>query len=1184
MTGLPDEEARQRIACDLSHSLVVVAGAGTGKTASLVRRVVNLVRSGAPLGELAVITFTEAAAAELRLRLADALVAEAQKDPSDPVLGRAAAEVDEAAICTLHAFAQRMLLEHALAAGLPPGFDVLDDMAERSDFETRLAAFTDALFDDAEAEAMLLRGFVLGLNEGPMTDLAWCLHRHWDRLEDGGLARIEQHRPDASAHSGSDATAVLEALDRALVMAPWCTSDFDHLLVHLHDKLAPARDLLSGVAHDELAALPLLVRLPSFACGNGRSENWGERLYEVRAACTAAEATRQDLLSAARAPLIAELSYRLARFTVHSAAQRVADGRLTFHDLLVHCRRLLRQDDAARKALRQRWRWLLVDEFQDTDPLQVEVAARLASAVDGSADLAQVRPGALFVVGDPRQSIYRFRRADIDLFAGVCRDIGDEVVLESNFRSVPGIVRFVNTVFTHLFGPSAEPGQAAHHPLEAQRRALPTAVESGHVQLTLEGIGPPPAVVHPLVELQPVVVLGGPVPDATVAEVRRAGARQLAAALTTAVTEGWPVSDPDDPSALRPLRWRDIAVLIPTRNSLPSLEQAFEEDEVPFRLEGAALLWGSDEVRDVRCALAAADEPSDAVSVLAALRSAGLACGDDDLVTWHSGGGSWDPRSPVPAHLADHPVATAMAVLADLHRRRWWSDPSQMVETAMAELHSFELAFARRRPRQHWDRLLWLSDQARLFDDTMGGSLHDFLRWAELQAEGDGRSSRLGPPDADDDAVRVMTVHGAKGLEFPMVVVTGLERDESSGFRPDAVLWQADGSMEIGAGKELRSPGYEQAAAAERILDRQERIRLLYVAMTRARDHLVLCLHHKARNGNADSSQAAALESLCRQYPLLWRRMPGPAASPSVSVAPGSVSLAPRSVLASAAPSIGGGPVGEAPEPEGEAPEDAVRSWTEALEAFSRRRAESLARGRAVPVVTASALAHAPSAGPGLREPTTPPGPTPDDGFTGWRTASAPAGGGEIALDVGRAVHAVLSALDLSTGRDATGTDVASLSRQRADVFGVPDHAREVARMVEGALSSSAIRQAAARRHHKEVYLSMALGAEDSDGLFEGFADLLVEDTEGLVVIDYKTDGLQGAGALSEAARRYTPQLAAYALAAEAATGRPVRKATLLFLAADPPIEHVIEDSALSRAKDTARAAMGELAAVSLAR
>lgn len=1173
---LPDAEGRRRIAEDLDRSLVVTAGAGTGKTSALVGRVVERVRRGAALRDIAVITFTEAAAAELRARLSEELARASDADPSHVGLSAALEEVDEAAVCTLHAFAQRMLVEHVLAAGLPPGFEVLDELSERVDLEERLARFTDELLDDPDAEPMLLRGFVLGMKEDALSELAWCLHRHWDRLDDGGLEVLESARARPGQWPEVDATPVLEAMDGALAMAPWCTEEDDLLLRHLRETVRPARSVLAAGAEDPRAATAVLVGLGKLSCGYGQAPNWGGRVNDVRAACNAAEEARQRAIEAVRAPVLADLVARLGAFTLGAAEQRAAEGRLSFHDLLVRARRLLRDDAGARAALRRRYRWLLVDEFQDTDPLQVDLAAWLSSAVEGAGELAQARPGALFVVGDPKQSIYRFRRADIALFEEVCAEIGDEVVLSSNFRSVPGVVRFVNTVFPVLFGADPEPGQAEYNSLDAQRPPLTGEVRRGGVQLTLAGMGEEAE--PPGLGLPPVVVLGGRV-EGSVGETRRAAARDIAAAVRCAVAESWPVTDPEAPAApTRALRYRDVAVLIPTRNALAALEEAFDAADVPYRLEGSALLWGSDEVRDVLCTLAAADEPSDAVSVLAALRSPGLACGDDDLVAWRSAGGSWDPRAGAPAGLEGHPVARAMAVLGELHRRRWWTSPSDMVAVALQRLGSLELAFAHRRPRQHWLRLRWLADQARLFDETAGGSLHEFLRWSELQRQGDGRAAILGPPESDDDSVRIMTVHGAKGLEFPMVVMAGLERDESAGHRADAVLWRDDGGIEVSLNSDLRTPGWVEASKADKELDRLERVRLLYVAMTRSRDHLVLCLHHRTKNGQADSSPAAQLEELCRLHPLLWRRLPG--TDPGPGADGGALSETDRRTLDRGAldratlervfPGVGA---------EGADDDADLRQIAAELEAWSAARSSMLARLRTSPVLTATDLAHRVAADGPRRPPVgavgsdEAPDTDPLRGLSGERWRS------DVALEIGRAVHGTLAVVDLATHRDPSGRPAPEVARLRAAAHGIADHADAVGAMVARALAAPVVQRAGARRHHKELWLATSLGAGERDGIFEGFADLLVEDDDGLVVVDYKTDRVPDAATLASLVERHVLQVAAYAVAVEAATGRPVVRCVLVFAGGAEPIERVVDGVALDRARRAARQAMAQVTA-----
>jgi len=1193
MTAVPDDAgARARVRSELDSTLVVVAGAGTGKTTALVSRIVELVRSGrTSLRAVAAITFTEAAAAELRERIRGTIEAVAAEHPDEALLVVARQEVDEAAICTLHAFAQRILVEHCVAAGIPPGFDVLDETAERADFEARFERFADRLLADPDAEPALVLAFSLGLTRDDLIEMARALHWNWDRLEDGGQAALEHMRPPLGAWPTATVGPVLDALDVATSMARWCTDNQDNLKEHL-DRLAAVRHELAS-CDDELSALQFLDDLKSLGNKQGQQGNWSGHIEEVRSACAAAEQARVDLLRASYHAVLGELGARLGAFVMAGADERRAEGRLGFHDLLVHARNLLRHDRDATDGLRRRYRRLLIDEFQDTDPIQVEIAARLAAIVDGSADLTDAAPGGLFVVGDPKQSIYRFRRADIELFSRVAREIGEEIVLVTNFRSVPGILQFVNTVFEDLFGGGPLEGQAAHHALVGNRDHIPLHYRGGSsgapsrpapsvgdraVQLSLDGLAMAPEQTRdddagrrrPAAGMPPVVLLGGPI-RSTVAEVRRAAAADVAITLGDVHDSRWAIVDEDD-GTTRAARWRDVAVLLPARSALPALEEALDQARVPYRLEGVALVWGSDEVRDIVAVLRAADDPADRVAVLGALRSPGLACGDDDLVTWRQAQGSWDPRDPAPAGLEAHPVGRAMAVLARLHDERWWREPSAMVAQATTELRSFELCLAYHRPRDHWQRLRWLLDQARLFDETVGGTLRSFLRWADLQAEDDRRSGGVGPPDPDDDAVRVMTIHGSKGLEFPIVVLAGLEREAASGQRPPAVLWREDGTPELRAGGALRSLGFDEAATRERDLDALEAHRLLYVGMTRARDHLILCLHHKELKGSsaAAPSVAAQLREICLRWPQLWRRLPIAALTPEDAAD----EQVPTEVLAKVRASFGLDPVPD-PVPESSpAPENPeVVAWRQGVEAFAAGRAQAIARTRRAPVTTATAVSDAVARSqarpPGHRRTPAAPDPgSPDGSGAPWRDS-------DTALQVGRTVHGALAAIDLSTGTDSAGRPASEVARARAAAHGIAEHAEAVATMVGAALRSPTVLSGAGAgtRHWRELFVGVPVGG----GVLEGFVDLVLEDGDGLVVVDYKTDRIGGQAGLEDAAVRYRPQVASYALALEEATGRAVRRCVLVFVGDGEAIEDVLEGTELETARATARGAAVDL-------
>ncbi len=1247
-----DAGARLRIRDDLEQTMVVVAGAGTGKTTELVERIVKLVGSGvARLRDVAAITFTEAAAAELRERIRSALVEASNERTGDRLILEALDEVDEAAISTLHAFAQRMLLEHCAAAGLPSGFEVLDDTADAVDFDARWVRFADRLLEDPAAEPALVRGFTTGLRHTDLRSVARALHDNWDRLEDAEHTQSAQgvllappgepgglHGPGVIGVQPSwprvRATRVLNPLETALDLAHCCSEEYDNLLAHLRLVVADARAQLVAAGDDEEAVLNLLANLPFLRCNLGRQENWGGRIEEVRAACATAEAERTEILTSVRRTVLGDLVPRLITFVLESASERRAEGRLTFHDLLVHARRLLRGGGEPVEALRRRYRWILVDEFQDTDPIQVELAARLACESEGGDDLASARPGGLFVVGDPKQSIYRFRRADIDLFDRVGSEIGERIVLLTNFRSVPGILDFVNVVFGELFGTAPVVGQARHHELEGARPALPddlsedketrggkpeparpgpagskasrgsrgsTAGAAGvahgetrsAVQLSFDNLRSEDPVPEDSEEVEatetagarqpsatatassrgrtPVVLLGNQL-EGSVSEIRRRAANDAAACIRTMIDDRWPVADPEDGRARAP-RFADVAVLIPTRTSLSSLEEAFEEAGVPYRVEGASMLWGTEDVADVLAVLRAVDDPADEISLLAALRSPGLGCGDDDLVGWQAAGGRWDLRGKVPEGLEDHPVARAMAVLDALHEKRWWTSPSRMVADTVEDLRSFTLAYAHRRPRDHWHRLRWLCDQARLFDETSGGTLRSFLRWAQVQAESDGGARGVGPPDPDDDAVRVMTIHGAKGLEFPVVVLAGLERQDSDGHQLPAVLWTEDGSLEVKAGVNFRTQGYDEAGARDQDLDNLERRRLLYVGMTRARDHLVICAHHRARNSGSDSSLASRLVEICEAHPHLWRRQAFDPKATSSSRPWAGAFGAERAASEGSAGSVGASGAGA---------ESDAHGWRAFVQSWETDRRELIGTLTRQPVTSATAIGRSlvttqatetrASASQAKELPRT------------QSLRSTPARRGpETALRIGRVVHGVLSGIDLATGLDMSGRGVDELSRSSAVANGISTRAGSIASMARRALDSPEVRRAATRRHWKEMYVGIPVDFEPargaSQGLVEGFADLVFEDDDGLVVVDYKTDELGDSDDLDEHLERYSDQLGVYAAAIETSCGMPVSRCTLIFVGARVPAERTLS----GRELETARRSALALAATALA-
>jgi ATP-dependent helicase/nuclease subunit A len=1078
----PDQRERDRVAGELDRTLFVEAGAGTGKTTALVARIRTLVAGGAEeLRHIAAITFTEAAAAQLRDRVRTSLEAAA----ADAVLtederrrcAAAVFQVDEAAMLTLHGFAQQLLAEHPLEAGLPPFFEVLDDLAEAESFDQVWRTLLDDVLDDPALTEPVETLFALGLTLFGLEGVARGLAADYDRLAAPGAI--------AAPHHGEvDIDGWCESLAAVLGCLGWCRSA-DGLAAHL-EALRTLHERLAAAPRREQLRLLCAAKVRTNA---GQAANWDGRADEVRGRLRELDERREALVALACEQALAPLLARLRAWALDYAVQRRREGRVNFHDLLVLARDLLRDRPDVRRTAGRRWRRLLIDEFQDTDPLQVEIARSLAG------DGGEPEPGRLFFVGDPKQSIYRFRRADI----GVYRDARDAhadglVRLSASFRTVPGVVAAVNAVFADLLDGS--PGQAPFHALEAVRDPLPDAAAG----------------------MPPVRLLGGPDPAGEAGTLRAREAGDVARAIRAIREQGWPVTG-ERGEGTRAARYADIAILLPTRTGLADLERALDRADVPYRVEASSLVYGTQEVRELIALLRAVDDPTDEVAIVAALRGPGLACPDDALAAWAEAGRRWDYRH-APAADTDDLVAQGLSELARFHSLRRRLDPAALLDTMVRELRLFPLALGRSRARDAWRRLRFLLDETRTFAEG-GGTLRELIRRLERQADDRVRVTEQVLPDEDDDAVRILTVHAAKGLEFPVAILAGLGvRAQAGGGLP--LAWDAGGIAQVRCGT-VQTAGYDAAKRRDTALDEQERARLLYVAATRARDYLIIGLHHRPAKTGVPTSAELLHARLAERADLAACWDP-----PALDRAP------------AAPPAHRADPVDPA-------------AWRAA-------RDRAMAGWRAAPIVSATALAAglAPADGDAGGDAGTQPDHHDDDDAP----PRPPFRRGRAGTALGRAVHAALQTVALD-GSD----EVDAVAAAQAAAEGVGDRADEVGRMVQAALASAPVREAVASgRWWREVPVAAAIG----EGMLEGFVDLLYQDADGrLVLVDYKTDRTP-----DEAPARYRVQMGAYAFAVAQALGRPVDRAGLVFAASATAAVHWVEDleAAVGEARDAATA------------
>lgn len=1077
MSGLRDQPARDTVTTELGATLFVEAGAGSGKTTSLVERIVSLVASGVPVDQIAAITFTEAAASELRVRVRDALDV-AGRRRADPRLVAAAARVETAAFTTLHGFALRLLSDHPVEAGLPPGFGVVDEIGSILAFDRAWRAFAGRIGDDLELLELQSRAAVLSLELRRFPDVARRFDDNWDLLD--GINRTPP------ALRPLDFSPLIEQLATVVGLADDCDDPDDTLakqLVELGDRVRFLAEI------EPIDQLELLTHLPWPKGRSGRKGNWTTiSVDDARATVSAARNDVDAALAEVRHEVIDHMTALVAGFVEVRVEARQSSGELAFHDLLVLSRRLLRSNERVRDRLHQRYRRILLDEFQDTDPIQIELAVLLASSepVVGTPwhELAtRLEPGRLVVVGDPKQSIYRFRRADIAVYADAEEHLVPEATrLTTNFRSVAGIVEWVNHVFSAQIGagePGAQPTYTALDPARGRR---------------LDG--------------SPEVLVMGEEHDASVnvASLRELEARDVAAVACRAIEEGWLV---ERNGQWQPARLSDIAVLIPSRLSLPALESAFAAANVPFRPETSSLVYATQEVRDLLAGIRAVADPSNSVDVVAALRSALFAIGDDDLLSWKLADGRWDYRDPAADGLDGRPVDVAFASLRAWHDRRWWTEPAALIEAIVVERRLREQALAWPRPRDHWRRLRFLSEQARQFSATQGGDLLDFVAWVDIQSSDLARVTEPIPPEPDDDAVRVLTVHGSKGLEFPIVVLAGAPTVDGGGRAGAKVLFPRDGGRpEVALAKDRASANFEIRASVEDVLDRYERIRLHYVAATRARDRLIVSAHHKAGRSSIGLRTWESIQDCTH----LWDRF--------VRRGDERYDAAPPTQLRLAGDSFG----------------DEAATFAATQEAILAAAAGAGSRSATALASAITGVADDADAdiGDDEREERQP-----------WRR-------GRAGTAIGSAVHAVLQHIDLESGERLD--ELVALHAGREGVAHVAD---QIQAMVRSALAAPTVVQAASSRHWRE--LSVALPGAGA-GVIEGYVDLVVDSPDGLIVIDFKTDHAPDDAAIDRLLHRYQYQGATYAIALEHITGRPVADCRFLFIGVDGVVERSVPD------------------------
>ena len=849
-----DAAARDAIANDLDATLIVEAAAGTGKTTELVHRILRVLATRrARMTEIVAVTFTEKAAGELKLRLreelekARAAATDGATADADNALEDALRTLEEAHVNTIHGFCAELLRERPVEACVDPLFTVLTDAQSSRLYDRAFRAWLqEALQDPPEGVRRALRRTSAPFFGG--------------RDGDGPIDRLRG--------AGRD---LAETRD---FPAAWLRPPFDrdgriHALIDETHRLA---DLTAAPSYDrdnlflDTAAVRRLsrhVRLEQ-SFGQRDLDGWESRLVdlsrdrgltrtrkgsghrfgkdvsrtEVLAARDALFANLQQFRKEADADLAACLQQELAGATARYERLKEAAGALDFTDLLARARTLIGTNAAVRRHLQAKFTRIFVDEFQDTDPLQAEILLLLAGGVRGK----------LFIVGDPKQAIYRFRGTDVATYWRVSRQLeaqgGRVLQLTTSYRSVPEIQRFVNHAFASEMVEDEATLQSRYVPLSPHRPAI--ADQPAIVALPVPkpygrgGFGGSPKASAKAIEES--------LPDAVGAYIE----------WLIDARSGWLVSErqPDGESALVPIQPKHIAVLFRRfvsfgEDMTRKYIDAIEARGIPHLLVGGKSFHGREEVETMRAALAAIEWPDDELSVFATLKGSLFAIDDELLLEFRHRFGTFHPFR-IPKELGGNsgselaltgepsaqlmPIGDALRVIQELHRRRNYRPVADTIDRLLSETRAHVGFILRPAGEQALANVLHVAELARQYEAGGGISFRGFID--ELRTAAESEAAEAPIVEEGSDGVRLMTVHKAKGLEFPVVILADVTCRMS----------RADASRHLDAERRLcaiRIGGWapqelHDHEAEEVARDRAEGVRLAYVAATRARDLLVV--------------------------------------------------------------------------------------------------------------------------------------------------------------------------------------------------------------------------------------------------------------------------------------------------------------------------------------------------------
>jgi len=819
-----DIDVRESIVQDIQNSHFITAGAGAGKTRSIVDRIVTLTTNRdesqrVRMAEIVAVTFTNKAAAELRNRVRSALLdadvrAKFTKNQIEAA-DLAVDELDAAAVGTIHSFAQRLLKQYSLEANLPIGFTLIDTAESSRNTRTLSNKVLSHLYskeskenlellDDAEIGVAKMRELInqlqekqpqllnvdisfkgVGFFESEISNLVIEAHNWWN-INKGNL--VDKNNVLTSRMNGAIESASFEIMQDP--------TDFRKAIELLNDSLGarPGTEIDRAVYGEFKNRFKDRIEWhlnPSGPAIEGLVRNW------LSFAQTEIEAALED---------------------------RRDQGEIDFNDLLVLTHRLVMKDPSVRKDLFGKFRVYVVDEFQDTDPLQWEIIRALVADPENPRGVPET--GRLIVVGDPKQSIYRFRGADLETFENVRTfadsDWGSDSPkhLSANFRSAPEILDFV------------------HHLYETRPKVMGTHFEKMDAHRSPNGE-------------KSVFILQGSGDDKVNGELDA-----VAATIQLAKTKvQLPVIVKEQKIGIRPTQYKDIALLIPARSSLSEQLEVFEDCNIPYTSTDANLVYSRPAVKGLVSAMKVLAGSINGGDLWWALKSPLFGLSDVEMLKHKQESST---RWPVPINVhkvprkdelvdvanRDTPAFKALDELRALWEELRTSQPSEILEALYIRTRMHEALDQIRTGPFEKDCVRMVILHAKQWEAGGGNGLVDYIDWIKQMEDEDTRQNLPSPDNRGYDAVTISTIHASKGLEYPIVILGGMWNSYKDNLPILSI--SGTGRLEFKLSDTEMSLGYRTKCFERELrLAEEERHRLLYVGATRAEHRLYVSNHHK---------------------------------------------------------------------------------------------------------------------------------------------------------------------------------------------------------------------------------------------------------------------------------------------------------------------------------------------------